>query len=204
MINLKKYLILTILALFLISGCGKELMLKEPREDGLACEPPRIMYQGECCLDVDNSGVCDMIEEALKRAEEVEVVEEAEEIADTCTISQWFECEDIQIKEDNIIGDYIKITLKASKDGITVIKKFDFPNIPCTREVSWNRDEDGIKAGESVQHTIHCDFKGKDYIETPMGLDIIFYEKVAGLPAQEEKYLQPTEITVKGSIKGST
>ena len=33
------------------------------------CSPPRILYEGKCCLDVDNSGVCDMIEEALERAE---------------------------------------------------------------------------------------------------------------------------------------
>jgi predicted nucleic acid-binding Zn ribbon protein len=37
----------------------------------IICEPPKIMYQGECCLDVDNSGVCDTVEEALKRTEEI-------------------------------------------------------------------------------------------------------------------------------------
>jgi len=207
---LKKIFLLTIVVLFLVSGCVKEMQLKEP---ATTCDPPRIMYKGECCLDADNSGVCDVIEEALKRAEQIKEAEEAEvteeKIADQCIdMSSWFECEDVDIMYDGVLDrGLIKLQLKNNREGIVVIKKFKFSQMPlCDKELSWGRDETGILPGESSKYTIECNaLKDIDVLETVVEMDVNFYEKVTGQdPWLEPQYSKEVEQTIKGTIKGST
>lgn len=203
---MKKTLIFLIISLFLISGCVEI-------EEGPTCDPPRIISDGECCLDADESGVCDIVEEALKRAEQIE--EEAEEeiveekIADTCVdMSSWVECEDLEIKYDEILDrGLIKIQFKNNRDGIIVIKKFKFPTMPsCDKELTWNRDETGMFPAESSKYTIECNaLKNINLLETTIEMDVNFYEKVSGRdPWLEPQYMSEVEQTIKGTIKGST
>lgn len=52
----------------LSTSFGEETASKiEKVKSAIICEPPKIMYQGECCLDADNSGVCDVIEEGQNK-----------------------------------------------------------------------------------------------------------------------------------------
>ena len=204
----KVFIILTILALFLVSGCAREkiTILKET-----PCEPPRIIYGGECCLDVDSSGVCDIVEEALKRAERIKEEEKAdiEKTPDNCLdMSSWVTCEDIDIKYDSILErGLIKIQLMNNRNGIVVIKKFKFSQIPsCNKQLIWDRDQTGMFIGESSKYIIECDaLKDVDVIDTIIEMDVNFYEKVQGLdPDIPPQYMAEVEQTIKGRIKGST
>lgn len=202
---MKKYLILLI-ALFLISGCAKEKII-EP-----ACEPPRIMYEEECCLDADNSGVCDIIEEAMKRTEQIIEEETAEvkeeKIPDGCTeMSSWVTCEDIDISYDKVLGrGLIKLQLKNNREGILAIKKFRFLTIPsCDKEISWDRDLTGMLPAGSSKYVIECNALANiDVLDTTVEMDVNYYEKVKGLrPDVEPQYMSEVEQVIKGTIKGS-
>lgn len=201
-----KKLIIILIALFLISGCVKEIVKT-------GCEPPRIIYQEECCLDADESGVCDIIEEALKRTEQIEEKEEAEiteeKIMDQCIdMTSWVTCEDIDISYDEIIGrGSIKLQLKNNREGILVIKNFKFSEIPsCDKELTWSRDETGMLPAQSDKYVIECDaLRNINVLDTPIEMDVNYYEKVKGVdPWLEPKYMSEVEQTIKGKIKGST
>lgn len=205
---MRKTLLLIIITLFLISGCVKEI-----KEEVSTCDPPRIMYEGECCLDADDSGVCDMVEEALKRTEQIQEEEEAEvkeeKVADQCIdMTSWLTCEDLDISYDKILQrGLIKIQLKNNRGGIVVIKKFKFPTIPsCDKELSWSKDLTGMLPGESSKYVIECnELKNIDLLETTIEMDVNFYEKVKGQdPWLEPQYMSEVEQTIKGTIKGST
>lgn len=205
---MKKLIIITLIALFLISGCVKEAKLKEEP----TCESPRIVYNGECCLDADNTGICD-IEEAIKRSEQIKKEEEAEikqeKIPDQCVeMSSWVTCEDIDITYDKVIErGLINLQLKNNREGIIVIKKFRFPKIPsCDKELTWNRDETGIPIAGSSKYVIECNaLKTIDILETGIEMDVNYYERVKGLdPWLEEQYMPEVEQVIKGKIKGST
>ena len=202
---IKNILILTVIALFLMSGCVKEKIIEKPA----GCEFPRIMYDGECCLDLDSSGTCDMIEEAIKRAEQIKEEKAKEKIPDQCTeMSKWVTCNDLDISYDKIIQrGLIKIQLQNNRDGILVIKKFKFPELPaCNKELSWDRDQTGMLPGESNKYIIECNLlANKDILDTTIEMDINFYERVAGLePHLPAQYSAEVEQTIKGKIKGST
>ena len=202
---MKKVLIL-LLALFLISGCAT----KELVEPEVVCEPPRITYEGECCLDADNSGVCDIIEEALKRTEEITEEETAEvkeeKIPDECVeMSSWVSCEDIDIAYDKVLGTgKITLQLKNNREGILVIKNFKFPLMPsCDKELTWSRDETGIPVEGSDKYVIKCNaLKNVDLLDTTIEMDVNYYGRVQGTEA--EQYLPEVEQTLKGKIRGST
>lgn len=201
-----KKLIIILIALFLISGCVKETVKTE-------CEPPRIIHQEECCLDADNSGVCDIIEEALKRTEQIEEKEEVEvteeKIMDQCIdMTSWVTCEDIDISYDEILGrGSIKLQLKNNREGILVIKNFKFSEIPsCTKELTWSRDETGMLPAQSDKYVIECDaLRNINVLDTKIEMDVNYYERIKGTdPWLEPKYMSEVEQTIKGKIKGST
>lgn len=203
---MKKYLILLI-ALFLVSGCAKEKIAEEP-----ACETPRIMYEGECCLDADSSGACDIIEEALKRTEKITEEEtaevKAEKIPDQCVeMSSWVTCEDVDISYDKVLGrGLITLQLMNNREGILVIKKFKFPTMPqCDKELSWDRDLTGMLPGESSKYVIECDaLANVDLLDTTIDVDVNYYERVKGLdPGSQPQYMSESEQVIKGIIKGS-
>ncbi len=202
---MKKVFIL-LLALFLISGCAT----KEIVEPEIVCESPRMMYEGECCLDADSSGVCDIIEEALKRTEEITEEETAEvkeeKIPDECVeMSSWVTCEDIDITYDKVLGTgKIKLQLNNNREGILVIKNFKFPSMPsCDTELSWSKDTTGMQIAESDKYVIECNELSKtDVLDTAIEIDVNYYEKVKGTEA--EQYLPEVEQTIKGKIRGST
>ncbi len=199
-------LLLMLLALFLISGCATKEMV-EPK---IVCESPRITYEGECCLDTDNSGVCDIIEEALKRTEEITKEETAEvkeeKTPDECVeMSSWVSCEDIDIAYDKVLGTgKITLQLKNNREGIIAIKKFRFPSMPsCDKELSWNRDTTGMQIAESNKYVIECNaLKNVDLLDTTIEMDVNYDERVQGTEA--EQYLPEVEQTLKGKIRGST
>lgn len=199
---------LTLLALFLISGCVTE-KITEPET---VCESPRMMYEGACCLDADSSGVCDVIEEALKRTETIEeektAVVKEEKIPDECVeMSSWVTCEDIDISYDKLLGTgKIKLQLKNGREGIIAIKKFRFPSMPsCDKELSWNRDTTGIPIEGSDKYVIECNELSKtDVLDTEIEMDVNYYERVKGLPADVIQYLPEVEQTIRGNLRGST
>ncbi len=198
--------VVLIVALFLISGCATKQIV-EPKA---ACEPPRIISDGECCLDEDGSGVCDIVEEALKRTEKITEEETAEvkeeKTTDQCVeMSSWVTCEDIDITYDKVLGiGKIKLQLKNNREGIIAIKNFRFPQLPsCDKELSWSRDETGIPVEGSSKYVIECNELSKiDLLDTAIEMDINYYEKVKGTEA--EQYLSEVEQTLKGIIRGST
>ncbi|MDP2908531.1 MAG: hypothetical protein Q8N77_01865 [Nanoarchaeota archaeon] len=203
---MKKYLILLI-ALFLVSGCAKEKIAEEP-----ACETPRIMYEGECCLDADNSGICDKDEEASKRAEEITEEEtaevKAEKIPDQCVeMSSWVTCEDIDIAYDKVLGTgKITLQLKNNREGILAIKKFRFPQLPsCNKDLIWSRDETGIPVAGSSKYVIECNsLKDIDILDTKIEMDVNYYERVKGRdPGSQPQYMSEAEQVIRGIIKGS-
>ncbi|MDP2907121.1 MAG: hypothetical protein Q8O03_04230 [Nanoarchaeota archaeon] len=202
---MKKVFIL-LLALFLISGCAT----KELVEPETACESPRIIYEGECCLDADNSGVCDIIEEALKRTEvitEEETAEVTEEkTPDQCIeMSSWVNCEDIDIAYDKVLETgKIKLQLKNNREGILVIRNFKFPTMPlCDKELSWSKDTTGMQIAESNKYVIECNaLRNVDLLDTTIEIDVNYYERVKGTEA--EQYLPEVKQTLKGKIRGST
>jgi len=204
----RKLFIILLIALFLVSGCVREKIIEKEAE----CVAPRIMYDGECCLDSDESGVCDIVEEALIRSEAIEAEAKAEaakiKTPDECVeMSSWVVCEDLDITYDKVIGGLIKIQLGNNREGILVIKKFKFPEMPsCDKELSWNRDTTGIGIEGSAKYTIECDaLAGIDVLETEIQMDVNFYEKVQGLEAHKEvQYMEEVKQTIKGTIKGST
>ncbi len=205
---MKKTFILLVVALFLISGCAT----KELIEPEVTCEPPRIMYEKECCLDADSSGVCDIIEEALKRTEVITEEETAEikkeKTPDQCVeMSSWVTCEDVDISYDKILGaGRIKIQLKNNREGILALKSFKFPSMPsCDTELSWSRDTTGIPIAGSSKYVIECNaLSSIDLLDTEIEMDINYYERVKGLPADVTQYLPEVEQTLKGRIRGST
>ncbi|MBU4502039.1 MAG: hypothetical protein KKA79_05570 [Nanoarchaeota archaeon] len=204
---MKKILIILI-ALFLISGCAQEQIIEKEE-----CLPPRIISDGECCLDADSSGVCDIVEEALKRVEQIEEEEEAviteEKIPDECIeMSSWVTCQDLEIMYDTILQrGLIKIQLGNNREGILVIKSFKFPSLPeCNKELNWNIDTTGLNIDESAKYAIECDaLEKKDLLDTEIQMGVNYYEKVKGLdPGLETQYLPQVEQIIKGRIKGST
>lgn len=199
---MKEYILL-ILALFLISGCATEEKVEKS-----GCEPPRIMYEGECCLDIDDSGKCDMIEEALKKTEQVKKVTQIEEVTDKCVeMSSWLTCEDISVTYDKILEQgFIKIQLKNNREGILVIKKFTLPEINCEKELSWSRDLTGMLPGQSDKYVIECSsLSNIDVLDTTIEMEVNYYEKIQDLdPSLPTQYMQEVEQIIKGRIKGST
>ena len=205
----KIIIVLIILSLFLITGCVKEKLIETP----IGCEPPRMMHGADCCLDTDNSGTCDMIEEALKRTGKITEEKKAEEskvkTPDQCIdMSQWFTCEDLDITYDQLLQrGLIQIQLKNNREGIVVIKEFKFPNLPsCNKELNWNRDLTGMLQAESSKYVIECNsLKNIDILETTIEMGVNFYEEVTGLdPGLAKQYLPEVEQVIKGKIKGST
>lgn len=204
---MKKVFIL-LLALFLISGCAT----KEMVEPEIVCESPRMMYEGECCLDADSSGICDIVEEALKRTEEITEEEKAEvkeeKTPDECVeMSSWVTCEDIDITYDKVLGTgKIKLQLKNNREGILVIKNFRFPSMPsCDKGLSWSKDETGIPVEGSSKYVIECNaLRNIDVLDTTIEIDVNYYERVKGLPADVTQYLPEVEQMIKGTIRGST
>jgi hypothetical protein len=201
----KKVFIL-LLVLFLISGCAT----KELIEPEVVCEPPRMAYEGECCLDADGSGVCDKDEVAEKRTEGITEEETAEleelKTPDQCVeMSSWVTCEDIDITYDEVIErGAIELQLKNNRGGILVIKNFKFPTMPsCNKELTWSRDTTGMQIAESNKYVIECNALSKIAdLDAEIEMDVNYYEKVQGTTA--EQYLPEVEQTIKGKIRGST
>lgn len=201
---MKKVFVLLI-ALFLISGCATKEMI----EPEVVCEPPRIMSNGGCCLDADNSGVCDKDEVAEERTEEIteEETAESEELKtpDQCVeMSSWVTCEDVDITYDEVIErGTIELQLKNNREGILVIKNFKFPTMPsCNKELSWSRDTTGMQIAESTKYIIECDILSKvNVLDVEIEMDANYYEKVQGTTT--EQYMSEVEQTIKGKILGS-
>ncbi|MBM3200719.1 hypothetical protein FJZ53_07305 [Candidatus Woesearchaeota archaeon] len=202
---MRKEIVLLIM-IIILSGCAKE-------QAPPSCAPPRITYEGECCLDTDNSGVCDIIEEALKRAKTLEGEQQAEikqeKVPDTCLESNSkLSCEDVDISYDPVLQrGLISLQLKNNRDGRMVIKSIKFPGMPlCTKNIDWNSELTGILPGQSEKYVIGCNDLSKiDVLESFVEIDTSFYEKLEGIDADAKQQYMPTGIdqVVKLKIKGS-
>ncbi|MFH1331863.1 MAG: hypothetical protein ABIH63_01095 [archaeon] len=173
-------------------------------EVSILCGPPYFEFKdGECCLDENSNQVCD-VDEIQKFPEEEE---EAVEIPDSCYLGTYFDCTNINIKKDDVMGGFVSFDLTFKKFGAAVVTKIDFPQLGCSYTNDFWSIDDGVRQTPKSFY-IKCPFKGdvlsSGYADSEMVVDIIHYDEVRqGVDSAWTGVYDIRNFTITGHVSGS-
>ncbi len=201
-----KWLAIPLIFFVFAAGCSESIpapgQVVEEREVPALCDQPYFEYKaGECCLDENSDQVCD-IEEIVKVPEEAKV-----EIADTCTVTNSFDCSNINIQDDKIYGGFISFDLTFKKYGAAVITNIDFPELGCSYEKKQWSIDDGVRQAPTSFY-IRCPFSGnivsKGVAESDMVISFVHYDEVRqGAESAWTGVYDIKKVTTTGHVAGS-
>ncbi len=193
--------LIAVMFLVFVAGCSTT---EYPIVDygSIICSSPYFEFKaGECCLDENSNQVCDS-EEVEKFPEEQEV-----NIPDVCQLGTYFDCTDINIKDDPVTGGFIMFDLKFKKFGAAVVTKIDLPKLGCSyTNDQWDID-DGVRQSPKSFY-IPCSFKGEtltsNFADSEMVVDVVHFDEVRqGKDSAWSGTYDVKKVTITGHISGS-
>lgn len=196
--------LISVFALLFLAGCSYSEPVIE--EVSTLCTPPYFEYKtGECCLDDNSNQLCDVDEIQKFPPEEKESL--VVEVPDSCDLGTYFECSNIVIKDDAVLGGYISFDLTFKKFGSAVVTKIDFPELGCSKTFSQWSIDDGVRQ-VSKPFSVECKFKGdalaNRFADSQMVLDVVHYDEVRqGIDSAWAGTYDVKKITVVGQVSGS-